>query len=65
MLYDYPADKFIPNLVGKTIASVRQAENADEGLKLQFTDGSELYFGFSGCEGSIYYFTADEVNKHA
>jgi hypothetical protein len=40
-------------MVGKTVQSVGLEENADEGIVIQFTDGSWLAVGFSGCEGSI------------
>lgn len=40
-------------LVGKTIATIEQHPDADEGFCITFTDGSWLRFGFSGCEGDI------------
>lgn len=63
-LHDYPVERFAPNLVGKTITEVHQT-TADEGFTIWFLDGSEFVFGFSGCEGGIYYYSAEEVKSHA
>lgn len=49
---DFPALNF-QALVGKTIASIQDAPDTDEGLEIDFTDGTNLCFGFSGCEGSV------------
>ena len=38
-------------LINKKITDVEFADNADEGLRISFDDGSVLIFGFSGHEG--------------
>jgi hypothetical protein len=49
---EYPAPMF-EQFVGRTVQSIEQSREVDEGLTIVFTDGSRLIFGFSGCEGFI------------
>lgn len=41
-------------LKGKTIKSVYRENDSDEGLILEFTDGSILRFGYSSYEGNTW-----------
>lgn len=40
-------------LIGKTIASIEQLVDSDEGWRITFRDGTYLEFSFSGCEGTV------------
>ena len=40
-------------LIGQTVKSVEFAKNADEGLEINFKNGTSLCIRFSGCEGDI------------
>jgi hypothetical protein len=40
-------------LVGKKIKSIHFTSDTDEGLIVICEDGADLYFGFSGSEGTI------------
>lgn len=51
-MYAYPATDF-QEFVGKIIIEIQQAREADEGLRLIFSNGTFLDIGFSGGEGSI------------
>jgi len=46
-------DRYRELLVGEKIKSVHFATDSDEGLVITCESGHTLYFGFSGCEGTI------------
>jgi len=54
MSREFPATEF-QRFVGKTVVEIENDPDCDEGLRITFSDGSSLIFGFSGCEGSICY----------
>jgi hypothetical protein len=53
MAYEFDDIELYRNkMIGRTVVDVQLA-NYDEGLILTFNDGSQLKFGFCGCEGTI------------
>ncbi len=46
-------DRYRELLLNKKITGLHFAPDADEGLVVTCDDGATLYFGFSGCEGTI------------
>jgi hypothetical protein len=49
---EFPLTMMRP-LLGRTVTSIKKCPNADEGFRIEFTDGVALVFGFSGSEGTI------------
>lgn len=46
-------NRYREQIEGKTVESVCLNKEADDGLIIVFTDGTQLSFGFSGSEGSF------------